>query len=268
MDATAMPLYSPGKSPQQTQASSIVETQKIRFVANRPWLDQNSPSRPEPIRKLLPDWYRKADHFVMNPATGQPWQRPDGSKMPNWKACPAVFDVMGSGYAYRTPCDIEFVEDAQGKIQARVRDERYQDFVQERLPLAQFPNPQGYHWAHFAWWPDWAVELPEGYSALYTQPLNRFDLPFMTMNGIVDNDKVHLPGTMPFFVRRGFRGVLPAGTPYAQIIPFLREHWESTVTALLSQPELSARNVAHNSRMRQGDGGVYQREVWQPRKYE
>jgi hypothetical protein len=246
-----------------------VDTKTIRFVANRPWLTAQSPSRPEPIRNTLPAWYRKADLHVMNPATGQPWEKPDsGGKISTWKACPAVFDVMGSGYAYKTPCDIEFFEDAAGKIQARVADERYQDFVQERLPLAQFPHPQGYHWQHFAWWPDWAVELPDGYSALYTNPLNRFDLPFLTMNGIVDNDKVHLPGTMPFFVRRGVRGVLPAGTPYAQIFPFQREHWEATVEALLLQPELSAKNIAANARFRQPDGGVYLKEVHQPRKYD
>src|SRR5690606_23268766 len=153
-------------------------------------------------------------------------------------------DVMASGYAYRTPCDIEFFEDAKGDINARVLDARYQDFLQERLPLAQFPHPQGCHWKHFAWWPDWAVQLPEGYSALYTQPMNRVDLPFLTVGGIVDNDKVQQPGTMPFFVRRGVRGVLPAGTPYAQIFPFKREHWEAEATATLTQPELSAKNIA------------------------
>lgn len=246
-----------------------MHTHTIRFIANRPWLDANSPSKPEPVRNTVPAWYRKADLFVMHPATGKPYERPDGSgKIPTWKACPAVFDVMGSGYAYKTPCDIEFGEDASGQVQARVLDARYHDFLQERLPLAQFPHPEGYHWQHFAWWPDWAVQLPDGYSALYIQPMNRFDLPFLTVGGIVDNDKVQQPGTMPFFVRRGVRGVLPAGTPYAQIFPFKREHWESTATATLTQPELSAKNIAASQRLRQPDGGVYLREIHHPRRYD
>ncbi|HEY9182466.1 MAG TPA: hypothetical protein VIQ99_04650, partial [Gammaproteobacteria bacterium] len=93
------------------------------------------------------------------------------------------------------------------------------------------------------------------------------ELPFLTMSGIVDNDKVHLPGTMPFFVRKGYSGVLPAGTPYAQILPFKREHWESEVDVSLSHAEMSAKNKANSAKFRQPDGGVYVREVWERRKY-
>lgn len=246
-----------------------MDTQKIKFVSNRPWLNEDSASRPGPIIKTLPDWYRNADRFDMDPETGKPLEAPDGGgKYPTFKACPAVFDVMGSGYAYKTPCDIEFYEDASGNIQAKVLDEQHKSFIQERFPMHQFAHPRGYHEKHFAWWADWAVELPEGYSALYAQPLNRFELPFLTTSGIVDNDKVHLPGTMPFFVLKGVTGVLPAGTPYAQIIPFRREHWESEVDASISQPEMLAKNQANIDKYRKPDGGIYQKEVWERRKYE
>ena len=179
-----------------------MDTRKIRFVSNRPWLNEESASKPGPIIETLPDWYRKAGRS-------------------------AVLDVMGSGYTYKTPCDIEFAEDPAGNIQARILDPQHQNFLLDREPLPQFVEPEGYHAKHFAWWADWCVELPEGYSALYTHPLNRFELPFMTTSGIVDNDKDRLPGTMPFFFLKGISGILPAGTPYAQIIPFKREHWQS-----------------------------------------
>ena len=245
-----------------------METQKIRFVANRPWLNAGSASRPGPIIKTLPDWYRKADRFDMDPATGKPLEAPDGGgKYPTFKACPAVFDVMGSGYSYKTPCDIEIFEDAAGNIQARVLEEQYKDFIQDRMPMHQFAHPPGYHQKHFAWWADWAVELPEGYSALYTQPMNRFELPFLTTSGIVDNDKVHLPGTMPFFILKGITGILPAGTPYAQIIPFRREHWESEVDVSLTFEELKTKNLENSAKYRKPDGGVYMNEVWERRKY-
>jgi hypothetical protein len=134
--------------------------------------------------------------------------------------------------------------------------------------MPQFPHPRAYHAKHFAWWADWAVELPEGYSALYTHPLNRFELPFLTTSGIVDNDKVHLPGTMPFFWLKGVRGILPAGTPYAQIIPFKREHWESEVHVSSDTEAMIAKNKANSAKYRKPDGGVYQREVWERRKYQ
>ena len=74
-----------------------MDTKKIRFVANKPWLKETSPSRPGPIIKTLPDWYTRAEWFVPDPATGKPAEAPDGGgKMPTWKACPALLDVMGT----------------------------------------------------------------------------------------------------------------------------------------------------------------------------
>ena len=246
-----------------------MDTKKIRFVSNRPWVDENSASKPEPIRKTLPDWYRQAERFVPDPATGKPLEAPDGSgKLPTWKACPALYDVMGSGYAYRTPCDIEFYEDAAGNIQGRVLDTQHKNFLVDREPMPQFFHPRGYHRKHFAWWADWAVELPHGYSALYTHPFNRFELPFLTTSGIVDNDKVHLPGTMPFFILKGVSGVLPAGTPYVQILPFKREHWESEIDASLGLDDMVAKNKENSAKYRKPDGGVYLQEVWERRKYQ
>lgn len=246
-----------------------METNNIKFVINRPWLNLESPSKPSPTIKTIPDWYRKADRFAVNPMTGKPWEMPDGSgKIPTWKACPAVFDIMGTGYVYKTPCDIEFFEDAAGQIQAKVMNPENADFLQDRPPMPQFMPPMGYHQKHFAWWADWAVELPEGYSALYTQPFNRFELPFLTTSGIIDNDKVSLPGTMPFYVVKGFTGVIPAGTPYAQILPFKREHWVSEFDVDISYEEMMKKNMANSDKYRQPDGGVYQKEVWERRKYE
>jgi hypothetical protein len=169
---------------------------------------------------------------------------------------------------YRTPCDIEIFEDIYKQISVKVLDDKYKDFVQTRTPMPQFTPPLGYHEVHFAWWADWAVALPEGYSALYSQPFNRFELPFITTSGIVDNDNVNLPGTMPFFVIKGFSGTIPAGTPYAQIFPFKRENWQSEVDADLSYEEMAKLNHENSRKYRQPDGGIYQREVWERRKYE
>lgn len=246
-----------------------MDTQRIKFSINRPWLNEESASLPKPTIKTIPDWYRKADRFAMNPMTGKPWEMPDGSgKIPTWKACPAVFDIMGTGYVYRTPADIEFYLDQNGQIQAKILDKLNKDFLQDRPSMPQFVAPKGYHQKHFAWWADWAVELPEGYSALYTQPFNRFELPFLTTSGIIDNDKVHLPGTMPFFVVEGFTGVIPAGTPYAQILPFKREHWESEVITKITHEDMVTKNQQNSDKYRVPDGGVYQKEVWERRKYE
>lgn len=246
-----------------------MDLRKIKFTINRPWLNRDSASAPKPVIKTIPKWYKSADRFAKHPQTGEHWEDPyNGGKIPTWKACPAVYDIMGAGYVYRTPCDIEFTENSYGQIEAKVLDDKNKDFLQFRPPMPQFQVPMGYHEIHFAWWSDWAVEVPEGYSVLYTQPFNRFELPFITTSGIIDNDKVNLPGTMPFFVKKGFTGILPAGTPYAQMLPFKRENWESEIVDNLPYEKMAEINQKNSEKYRQPDGGVYQREVWERRKYE
>lgn len=240
--------------------------QKIKFVTNRPWLNKDSASAPQPTIKNIPEWYRKADLFAINPQTGKPWQSPqDGGKIPTWKACPAIFDVMGTGYVLKTPCDIEFYHDGS-RISARVMEKENEGFVDIRQPLPQFFPPMGYDEHHFAWWIDWNIIVPEGYSVLYTHPMNRFDLPFISTSGIVDNDKVDISGTMPFFMFKGWTGILPAGTPYSQLIPFKRESWESELE-VQNVKKMGMKNYLNALKYRVKDGGVYKNSVWERRSY-
>ncbi|WP_138919474.1 hypothetical protein [Oceanicola sp. S124] len=67
----------------------------------------------------------------------------------------------------------------------------------------------------------WTLEVPPGWSLLFTHPMNREELPFRTLSGVVDCDLfrdgyVHFPA---LWTERDFTGTLPAGTPVAQVIP-------------------------------------------------
>ena len=73
----------------------------------------------------------------------------------------------------------------------------------------------------------WTIELPVGYSLLITHPVNRPDLPFETLSGMVDAD-LYRDNFINFPARwraHDFNGVLPKGTPLAQCIPIKREEW-------------------------------------------
>jgi len=245
-----------------------METHKIIFTANNPD-EQESHSGPIPIGKTIPQWYRQADRYAKNPATGDYWEMPDiGGKIPTWKACPAVYDVMGSGYTLKTPCDIEFAEDKSGNVQVRILDEAHQHFLTANHGLPVFVSPRGYHQHPLAWCPAWSTLLPEGHSALYTHPINRFELPFMTASGIVDHDLDQGAHSIPFFILKGVSGIVPAGTAYAQLIPFLREHWQAEYDVDLTPEQMQARNRANSEQFRRPDGGIYLREVWERRKYQ
>ena len=73
----------------------------------------------------------------------------------------------------------------------------------------------------------WTIELPPGYSLLVTHPINRHDLPFVTLTGLVDADRyrdnfIHFPAR---WRDPDFNGCLPAGTPVAQCLPLKRNRW-------------------------------------------
>ena len=205
----------------------------IIFRPYRPWLNEESFSAPSSTQSVIPAWYKNADRFAKNPFTGDYYQATkevcpfpkdgtdsDYGKVPTWKACPAIMDGFSTGYVLKTPCDITFFKNDKNIIDVKVSDIRHKDFCMKRDPMQQFEHPKGFYKNHFAWYSDWGLELPEGYSALFMTPMNRFDLPFLNTTGIVDCDKVHILGTFPFFIIEGWEGILPAGTPYLQIFPF------------------------------------------------
>ena len=249
-----------------------------KFRSFRPWLNKESISVPVPTQEVIPEWYKDADRFAKMP-NGEYYKAPpevcpfpkpgtkdDHGKIPTWKACPAILDAFMTGYIFKTPCDLTFFKNSRGIIDVKVDDIKFKDFCSARPSMPQFEHPKGFYKDHFAWMPDWGVELPEGYSALFMTPMNRFDLPFINTTGIVDSDKVHLLGSFPFFIADGWEGTLPAGTPYLQILPFKRENWQHKID-ILNQSEMYDKMVNNASFYRQPDGGVYKSKVWTKREY-
>jgi hypothetical protein len=83
----------------------------------------------------------------------------------------------------------------------------------------------------------WTAETPPGYSLLFTHPINRSDLPFTTLSGLVDCDTFH-HSPIHFPARwhdANFNGTLPKGTPVAQCIPVKREIWNATFEELSTE---------------------------------
>jgi hypothetical protein len=71
----------------------------------------------------------------------------------------------------------------------------------------------------------WRIELEPGYSLFATHPVNRADLPFRLLTGIVDSDRFTDVGVLfpAVWTDANFEGVLPRATPIAQCFPVLRE---------------------------------------------
>ena len=58
-------------------------------------------------------------------------------------------------------------------------------------------------------------------------PIHQDEVPFEILEGLVDTDVYNIPVNFPFFLKdKNFNGLIPAGTPMAQVIPIKRENWQ------------------------------------------
>jgi len=64
---------------------------------------------------------------------------------------------------------------------------------------------------------------------LFVQPFHR-ESAFTILPGVVDTDTYTAPVNFPFVLNDiNFEGIIPAGTPIAQVIPFQREEWQMEI---------------------------------------
>lgn len=142
------------------------------------------------------------------------------------KHCMPYFDAMTAGYHYLLHTDVFVQKDNNGL--PKLTWDSPMEPVGNRV-LKEMPTPHGHYEAHFGWQMYWGFQMPEGWSALITHPINRYDLPFSTVSGLADYDVYPMPGNVSFHIKDGFEGVIPAGTPIMSIIPIKREDWSSVI---------------------------------------
>lgn len=246
-----------------------MEYQNIKFSSTKEWMDKNHISYPEPALKNIPEWYKKAKNFIKDPITEEYLKDGKENKIISWKACPAMLDTYMSGYVLKTPCDIDFFINNLGIIDVEIKDKKYKSFCQKREPIDVhgFFQPSGYYKNHFAWHGYWNIETPKGYSCIFLNPINHFNLPFLNTSGIIDTDQVSVPGSLPFFLLEGWTGTIPAGTPYLQIIPFKKENWNSSFIKesdrILYKKNLDIQRLFRERKT----GGIYKRLFWNKKEY-
>jgi hypothetical protein len=181
---------------------------------------------PEPAIKNLPEWYkRKSPHMEGN----KDKYYANGKKNITVKRCNPFGDALGAGYVIRLENDIHVTggEDLPELVWNRGGEE----FVGIHSIQQVSPEliPDGFYNQPFKFTNFWSIKTPRGYSSLFTHPLNRTDLPFITLDGIVETDTYSSAVHFPFLLRKDFEGFIEAGTPVAQVIPFKREAWSMSV---------------------------------------
>jgi hypothetical protein len=220
--------------------------------------------RPSLATESLPVWYRNMPlHLPGEETTGL---SPDGVAVSNLtlKGCMPFLDAMTSGYIFTLPCDIEIRKNKQGLVGLRWATN--QDLISQHGPdqAPGLPTPPTGSPSILKWRPGWRVSTPTGYSCLFTHPLNRFDLPFVTLSGVVDTDSYKLGVEFPFRLLETNKDlvILEKGTPICQVIPFRRDNWQSSVV-----PFDEVENKKQGFLLKSKIIRSYQTQFWKKKSY-
>jgi hypothetical protein len=197
---------------------------KIEFVPYSEGAELNVPM-PQPSKKYMPKWYKNMPPYEEEKFIKMKLKGNVMSTNATAKSCMPFFDTFATGYIQETWCDILISNDGH-TISYHWADGPQPLEIRPRTKNA-VPIPEEFYQIEFEWRTQWEPKTPKGWSSLYMHPLNHFHLPFFSFSGIVDTDRFHMGGAFPFFIKRGFSGVIPAGTPMYQIIPFQRKSWNS-----------------------------------------
>ena len=195
---------------------------KISFKAfnNSAGISGHSPA---PSVKKLPSWYNAIPRFVDNEKKFKFFANGNVNSTVKW--CNPFLDSLTAGYMITLENDL-FValENGEHSFAWKSGGSEYISNHDKRQ-VSKEMVPQGFDPQPFKFLNNWSIKTPKGYSALFIHPLNRGDLPFYTLSGFVDTDDYNQPVNFPFLIREDFEGIIPAGTPIAQVIPIKRESW-------------------------------------------
>ena len=197
---------------------------KINFI---PFRAENFELQNKPIPALndLPAWYKQLSPFMNNANKFQLNQNSQKNVTVKW--CNPFGDALGAGYYVLLEASVFVTGHGPEKGFNWLSGGSEIVSTHDKLQIDSQAIPKGYNSQPFKFQNFWGVKLPKGYSAIFTHPMNRTELPFYTLSGIVDTDDYNNPVNFPFFIREDFVGVIEAGTPIAQIIPFKRESWKA-----------------------------------------
>ena len=220
--------------------------------------------KPYPASQSVPDWWKAMTPYVKTP------DNPDGKKIivsnfeanTSAKKCVPMLDVMVSGYIIPLWADVQVAKYEEDKKSLTWRVSK--DVFQEHGSSAsEVQKPVGYNKQVFKFMNKWRIITPKGYSCLITQPYGYRKTGVQAIPAIVDTDKSSLEILPPVWFQTDFEGILEAGTPMIQVIPFKRSDWKAEFTYLKD----GEYQKIEDSNFRRHIVNHYARKVWQKKSY-
>ena len=196
---------------------------KIKFIASREEMLDVWP-HPKPATHFIPDEYKKMPRLFKN-----------SFHNPTVKTCMPFLDSLTAGYII--PFDQDYVIESMSAIQEDTKkpilrykispaNHDYSDVGSHEAN--QLPSSWRKHYGDMAgkFHNKWLIKTPPGYSCLFVKPMNRIELRFDIIPGIVETDTYISLINFPFVIREKGQFIIKKGDPMIQVIPFKRESWK------------------------------------------
>lgn len=231
---------------------------KVTFIPKNEYVIEYAP-KPEPASKNFPSWWRKSEPYV-----GGSKKVVKGQYNSTVKKCPGIQDLLTTGYILKTPCDIYI--DTTGE------DLYYEVNEIHATSIMLHSTEQVTSWEYdterftkdvFRIHPMWVVSTEKGYSTLFVHPSFHNTLPFEAVPAIIDTDMYPSDGPFSVKLKKGFKGVIEAGTPLVQCIPYKREEFESVI---LEKPDIKMFNSIM-LKIKYKFGNAYKSIMWEKKVF-
>jgi len=209
----------------------------IKFHVAAPELAWVPP--PYPASRHLPDWFRN-----------MPADCEQGGTL---KRCPPFLTAMTAGYIIPAPADVHFKMSSQGELSVRCAI----SFLDKHFAKQFEGSPFAGHYV-VKFHNPWIIVTPPEYVCLITAPINRYELPFLPLTGIVETGtyykQVQLP--MACYMQPNQSCELRRGAPMIQVIPFRRDEW-----TFLTEP-IDSEHREEQQAMFDADPHTYKEKFW------
>lgn len=251
---------------------------KVKFIDNSNYVAEEF--YPTLSKNDLPEWYVSMHPYTygqpgarinekdFSTKTGQSGKSYGLKGLSTIKRCPPVFDAIASGYLLRLPTDL-IIENSPSSPPIKEYHWPDWDLIDFHPPIQVegYPYSLGNKNNNIPKLVNpWSVITSKGYSCLILPPMHR-DNVIQVFPGIVDTDTYHSPVELPFLLKdENWTGMIEAGTPVAQIIPFKREkffHEKMTAEKYGSVPK-----AKHYSNVASTYNNGYRNRFWQKKDYE
>ena len=203
--------------------------------------------KPFPASEYHPKWYKPLsakitdtnqmerdlikERFRNSPGVTFAGKQQKGFKTSTIKRCIPFVEALSAGWIIPLAFDVHVRSNEDCSIlkswwpdenRPMIEDHSKEQINSTKKDSPQHPqNPKSpYKWMNY-----WSIKTPPGYSCMFLDPLNRHDeQPFSCFEAIVETDKYPEFINFPFFWNvKDFNGLIPAGTPLIQVIPFKRD---------------------------------------------